>query len=219
MKAELPPDTKKHLDGIIEKLLAILQTARDNTSARSEYMDYDGSMGGQVLESNPPIEHSYKDLSEAYVKLFAQAKKDGVNLRHLETQFEREKAKDPWTHKTRWITKEEFKAFTQEIAPIVEEIRVQLRKIGGATAPDWYSASFDALPTKTRVLVLHGDRVKKPSEPTPELIQLAQRVSDVAASRGLVSNGGQWEVDAEADDAEGEIDSAVAVNSAWPAAS
>jgi hypothetical protein len=216
MKPEFPPDTKKQFDKIIEKLLAILQTAPEHTSARSEYMDYDGSMGGQVLESNPPIEHPYKELSELYVKMFAQAKKDGLNLRHIETQFERAKAKGPWTHKTRWITTEEFKAFGQEIAPIVEEIRVHLRKIGTATASDWYSASFDALPTKTRVLVLHGDRVKKASEPTPELVQLAKRVSDVAASRGLVSNGAQWEVDAEADDAEGEIDSSVAVIGAWP---
>jgi hypothetical protein len=216
MKTQLPPETKKQFDHIIEKLLAILEAAREHTSARSEFMDYDGSMGGQVLESSPSIEHPQHEITELYMKMFGQAKKEGLDLREIETEFERKKAGGPWAHKTRWITKEEFKAFTEKIAPIVEEIRVALRKVAAATAPDWYRASFNTSPTKTRVLVLHGDKVKKNSEPTPELMQLAKRIAEVAASQGLVSSSASFGVDDEMDDAEGDIDSAVGATRAWP---
>ena len=215
----LPPATQKQFDKVLQKLLQTLESAPNHTSARSEFMDYDGSVGGQVLEADPPIEHDYDALSSLYEKMFAQAKKDGLSLREIETLFERKKAGAQWSHKTRWITTDDFKAFTQEIAPIVEEIRKALRKIAAATASDWYSVSFDALPKKTRVLVLHGDRVKKLSEPTPELLALAKRVAQTATDKGLVSSGGSWSVEAETDDAEGEIDSSVAVISAWPEAS
>lgn len=68
------------------------------------------------LESETEIEHLYNDLSVLDAKLFEQAKKDGLNLRHIETQSSERKPRGPW--------------------------------------------SFDALPTKRRVFVLHGDRVK-----------------------------------------------------------
>src|ERR1041385_1263597 len=103
MSTQLPPDSQKRFDAILEKLFAVLKTAREHTSARSEFMDYDGSMGGQVLDTNPPIEHPQYEITNLYMEMFAQAKKEGLDLREVETQFERKKASGPWAGKTRFI--------------------------------------------------------------------------------------------------------------------
>lgn len=219
MTAQLPPATQKQFDKIIEKLVESLQAAPELTSARSEFMNNDGSMGGQVLDSNPRVAHPQHEITELYMKLFAQAKKDGLDLRRIETVFDRKKAGAPWAHKTRWITADEFKAFVADIAPIVEEIRVALRQHAAAAASDWYSISFDPGPATPRIIVMHGEKVRIVSEPTPALLALAGRVAKAATEKGLQFSGASWRVKDEMDDAEGEIDSSVVVIRAWPEAS
>jgi hypothetical protein len=216
MKAQLPPATQTKFDAVLAKLLECLRGAREQTSARSEFMNYGSSMGGQVLVSAPPIEHSYQDVSQLYQAMFAQAKEEGLDLREFQLEFEREKA-GSWGYKTRWITADEFKAFEKSATPLVEEIRVALRKTAAAAAADWYSVSYSVEATsKPKVIVLHGEKVRIVSEPTPELTQLAARVGQSAAAQGLAFTGASWRVKDEMDDAEGEIDSALRVIRAWP---
>ena len=214
MKNELPPDTAARLNAIVAKLLLVLETTREHTSARSEFMDYDGSMGGQVLMSTPRIEHNYIEFSDMYRAMFEQAKKEGLELREIETLFERKTPTDPWGHRSRWVEVGEFKAFTKKIAPMVEEIRVTLGKLGAETAPDWYRVSFDPGPQTPRTIVLHGAKVRVVSDPTPELIEHAGRVAQAARDEGLEFVGASWRVSNEDD----EIGSAVRVLRAWPAA-
>lgn len=219
MNAQLPPATQARFDEVLKKLLSLLGTAREHTSARSEFMNYDGSMGGQVLASTPPIEHPYKDLSALYVGLFEQAKQEKLLLRKIETLFERAHSGAPWTHRTRWIETGEFKAFVKKSEPISAEIGATLRKHGAATAPDWRSATFDFGPGTPRLLVLHGKKIRDVQEPTPELLQQAQRVVNAAREDGLELTGASWRVenDGEDDDAS-DVDAMVAVMPEWPLA-
>jgi hypothetical protein len=218
MKAELPPTTKAQLDEILRKVLGLLETARDHTSARSEFMNYDGSMGGQVLASSPPIVHPYKELSDLYVELFARAKQEKLLLRQIETLFERAGSSEPWTHRTRWLETGKFKAFRKKTEPISQEIGQTLRKLGPSTAADWRSATFDFGPEKTRTLVLHGKKVRAIQEPTPELMQQAQRVADAAREDGLELTGASWSVEADGEEDASDVDYAVGVMPAWPIA-
>jgi hypothetical protein len=216
MTDQLPPNAQAQLGPILEKVLGLLDSSREHTSARSEFMNYDGSMGGQVLECSPPIEHPYEELATLYNNLFEQAQKEGLELREIETLFERDTPKDVWSHRTRWLATAEFKAFTEKIQPVVAEIGVALRKIGPETAGDWYKVSFDPGPENARVLVLHGDRVRVVKQPTPELLQLVARISQAAQDDGLELTGANWSV--RGDDEDDEVDSAVGVKRAWPAA-
>jgi hypothetical protein len=177
-------------------------------------MDYDGAMGGQVLQSSPPIPHPAQDLTKLYMELIEAAKSEGLELREIETRFERKTPKGPWTHRTRFIRTGEYKAFTKKVAPLNEEIGALLRKVGSETASDWYKVSFNPGPENRRVLVLHGDRVRVVKEPTPELMQLAGRLAHAAESDGLGLVGASWSISAEdADD----VDATIRVNRAWPA--
>jgi hypothetical protein len=218
MKAELPPTTKAQLDEILRKVLGLLETARDHTSARSEFMNYDGSMGGQVLSSSPPIDHPYKELSDLYVALFERAKQDKLELREIETLFERTNASEPWTHRTRWLEAAKFKAFKKKTAPISQEIGETLRKLGASTAADWRSATFDFGPEKTRTLVLHGKKVRAAQEPTSELIQQAHRVAEDAREDGLELTGANWRVQADGEEDASDVEAALGVMPAWPSA-
>lgn len=53
MNAQLPPATQKQFENIVAKLIASPKGASEQTSARSEFMNFDGAMGGQVLTCNP----------------------------------------------------------------------------------------------------------------------------------------------------------------------
>jgi hypothetical protein len=216
MNNQLPPGAQTEFDKIVSKLIGILETAREHTSARSEFMDYDGSMGGQVLMSTPRIEHDSNELSTLYRGVFEQAKKEGVELREIETLFERRTQTVPWTHRTRWVEVGEFKAFTKKIAPLVDDIGASLRKLGAETAPDWYRVSFDPGPQTPGIIVLRGAKVRIVREPTPELMQHAARVIQVARDQGLEVIGASWRVSNE--DEDGDVRSAVRVLRAWPAA-
>lgn len=219
MTAQLPVSVQVQFDAVLKRLLGLLDGAREQTSARSVFMNYDGSMGGQVLTSSPPIEHPYKELSDLYVELFERAKQENLELREIETRFERAKASVPWTHRTRWLEVGKFKTFTTKTQPISQEIGQSLRRLGSATAPDWRSASFDFGSEKARTLVLHGQKVRAVQEPTPELMQQAQRVAEAAREEGLELTGASWRVRADDEDDASDVDATVAVMPAWPAAS
>ena len=215
MTNQLPPTVQAQLDKILSRLLDVLETAREHTSARSEFMDYNGSMGGQVLESNPQIEHNYTEFADLYRAMFEQATKEGIELREIETLFERTAHNDPWSHRTRWVEVSKFKAFSEKIAPLNADIGVTLRKLGSETAPDWYRVSFNAGPEKPRVIVLHGAKVRVVKAPTPELLGQAARVSQAAREDGLEVIGASWDVRNDDDD---DVDSAIGVLRAWPMA-
>jgi hypothetical protein len=213
MKHQLPPGAQDQLNRILEKLLGLLATAGEQTSARSEFMNYDGSMGGQVLETDPAIEHPYEEVSDLYVKMFERAKEERLELREIETLFERKTPAGPWTTRTRWLEVGEFKAFTKAIAPSVDALGATLRRLGAETASDWYKASFDPGPDNRRLLVLHGNRVRVVKEPTPELMEHASQISQAARAADLVVVGAGWSV---SNDEEDEVDSTVRVLHAWP---
>jgi hypothetical protein len=215
MTDQLPPRARAQFDKILQKLVGILDTSSDLTNARSEFMDYDGSVGGQVLESEPQIEHPDHEITKSYITFFKQAKKEGCELRVIETLFSRVKKGRPWTHKTRIVLVSEYKAFRKKITPVAEEIGAALRKLGAEVAPDWYVASFD--PAKGRYLVLHGDRVRVQKDPTPELLGLCARVNKAAQDDGLDVTGASWRVSTEED--EDDVDWIVAVMRPWPASS
>lgn len=215
MTNQLPPGTQAQLDKIVTKLLGVLETSREHTNARSEFMDYDGSMGGQVLESKPRIEHNYGEFSDLYRGMFEQATKEGLELREIETLFERATQTVPWSYRTRWVEVGEFKAFTKKVTPLVDDIGATLRKLGAETASDWYRVSFDPGPENPRVIVLHGAKVRVVSDPTAELMQHAARVAQAAHEDGLDVTGASWDV--RADDEE-EVGSAIGVLHPWPIA-
>jgi hypothetical protein len=219
MTEQLPSSSQTHLDTILSKISGLLKGSREHTSARSEFMEINGSVGGQVLSSNPAIEHPYKELSDLYMALFAQAKKDGVDLREIETVFERKTTKSAWTHRTRFITQQAFAAFEQKALPIGEQIGALLRQIGAETSPEWYRAVFDRVPEAPRTLVLHGDRVRVVKEPTPALLQHAAQLTELARGDGFDLKGGSWSVsrDEEEEEADGnlEVDGAVAIQRSW----
>ncbi len=210
----LPPGTQAQYDQILAKLLSILETASEHTKARSEFMNYDGSTGGQVLDSNPPIEHPYQELADAYLGILEQAKQEGLELREMETLFERASVDRPWTHRMRFLSVGEFEAFTEKVSPAAEEIGAILRKVGADTAPDWYNASFNPGPEEPRCIVLHGQRVRVVKEPTPELNEVAARVRQAASEEGLELIAADWEVSS---DDEEEVEWVVRVGRAWPA--
>jgi len=215
MTNQLPSAAQAQFDKILSRLLDALETAREHTRARSEFMDYNGSMGGQVLESHPQVEHNYTEFADLYRAMFEQATTEGIELREIETLFERTAHNDPWSHRTRWVEVSKFKAFKERIAPLNADIGVTLRKLGPETAPDWYRVSFDPGPEKPRIIVLHGSKVRVVKAPTPELLAQAARVSQAAREDGLEVIGASWGVRNDDDD---EVHSAVRVLRAWPMA-
>jgi hypothetical protein len=214
MTDKLHPDAQAQFDEILTKLLGLLKKASKHTNARSEFMNYDGSMGGQVLESDPPIDHPDVQISESYRAMFEQAKNGGLDLREIETLFERSSSKGPWTHRTRWITVAEWQNFKQKLAPIDQKIGLALRNIGAEIAADWYRVTFDKFPEKPRVITLHGNRVRVIKEPTSELLEQSALVTTLASTDQIEILGASWSITNEDDD----VSSAIRAMRAWPTA-
>ena len=208
---ELPQGAARQLDDIRAKLLECLAAgAPDHTEARSEFMRYGASEGGQVLCAEPGIAHPDHVITMMYSAMFDQAKQEGVKLREIATSFRRT-PNGPWAFESRWVTVPEFNAFTKSVKPIVEELRVLLRAVGSAQRADWAHVSFEMEQDKERVLVLSRDRDRAVLEPSAELRKLAARVQATAEARDLQFIGAGWSVKSHWDDAEGEIESSIHV--------
>lgn len=217
MKAELPPATQSKFDAVLAKLLESLRAAPEHLSARSEFVSAEGSMGGQVLSGQPPIEHPYPEIHALYVAMFAQAKEDGLELREVQVEFERKRPGGDWNYRSRLVTLAEFQAMEESAKPINEAVRLALRKIAASTAADWRSCVFDwNFNKRTQVLVLHGAKVRAITSPTPELAQLAGSIENTAQSQGLVMTGASWRVTSQMDDGEGEVEATLKVIRDWP---
>jgi hypothetical protein len=148
MTTELPKGAAKQLDDIRAKLLECLVAgAQDQTEARSEFMRYGISEGGQVLSAQTAINHPDYVITRMYSAMFDQAKQAGVELREIATSFRRTPG-GPWNFETRWITVDEFAAFTESVRPGVEELRILLRDVGSAQSTDWANVSLNMGPDK-----------------------------------------------------------------------
>jgi hypothetical protein len=209
---ELPNAAQTILAKILAKVVDCLAAApRKVTVARSEYMDYDGSKGGQVLDTSPAVDHPYAEFAKLYEACFKKAKAGGVPLREIQTELR--KGSKGWQHETRWLAVSEYRAFARAAAPLVEELRVALRANAERSAKDWYRASFSSGDENeaARFLVLHGDEGRIELKPPAELASIARRISAVAKSQGLSFTGGKWAVESEMDDVADEIDAAMGV--------
>jgi hypothetical protein len=210
---ELPKAAQAILTKILARVVDCLATAPPKvTVARSGYMDYDGAMGGQVLDTDPPVDHPYAELAKLYDSCFKKAKVGGVPLREI--QAELRKGSKGWQHQsTRWLSVSEYKAFVKAAAPLIEELRVALRVNAERLAKDWYTVSFSSGDANkaARLLVLHGDEKRIERKPPAELATIARRIGAVAESQGLSFTGGEWDVESEMDDAADEIESAMGV--------
>lgn len=210
MNAKLPTKAQTQLDAINARLLeCILAGAQAQTTVRSNFMNRGGSVGGQLLESSPTIAHPYNDLHNLYLKMFETAKSDGVELREIETRFRRT-GSSAWSFESRWVTVPEFDAFVAAIAPLIEEIRVELRRLAASVSPEWSYISFHTKPEESdRIMVMLPERNRKDVELTEALAEAVHRVASAAQGMGRVFTGASWTVEAEMDDAPGEIDSAI----------
>lgn len=207
MTTELPDGARKRLEQIRAKLLECLALgAQQQLEARSEFMRYGISEGGLVLDAEPEIPHPDHVITSMYSAMFDQAKQEGVELREIATSFRRSPG-GAWKFETRWITVDEFAAFTESVRPIVEELRVRLRDIGSARYLDWALVSFDV----ERVLVMSRDKDRTVLEPSPELRELVAQIEASAQTRGLQFTGAEWTVESDMDDQEGEIESSIGV--------
>ncbi len=216
MTRVLPPKAKAQFDQILSKLLACLAEAKEQTVASSQFMDIDGSVGGQVLASAPPIAHPYQDIHKMYLAMFQQAKEEGLELREVNSQFKRQ-PDGQWTSTTNWVTRDEHASFVKAAAPVVEELRQSLRKTAAAAAQDWASISLTIELSKPgRVVVLHGKKQRIVAEPGPDLLDLVRKVEAAAAGQGLSFTGATWRVKDQMEDEEGEIDSAMGVIATTP---
>jgi hypothetical protein len=207
MATELPAGAQKQLDDIQARLLECLVAgAQDHTDAHSEFMRYGISEGGEVLSAQPAIEHPDHVITRMYSAMFDRAKQEGVALREIATNFRRTPGA-PWTFETRWITVDEFARFTESVRPIVEELRVALRRVGRAERQDWDVVSFNL----ERVLVMNRDRERTLLEPSVELRNFVARVEAVAQTQGLEYLGAAWRVESHMADVESGIDSSIHV--------
>jgi hypothetical protein len=209
---ELPKAAQAILAKTLAKVVDCLAAAAPKvTVAGSGYMDYDGAMGGQVLDSSPAVEHPYAELAKLYEACFKKAKTGGLPLREIQTQLR--KGSKGWQHQTRWLGVSEYKAFAKGAAPLVEELRVALRANAERLAKDWYRVSFLSGDENkaARLLVLHGDEGRIERKPPAELSTIARRIGAVAESQGLSFTGGEWDVESEMDDAADGIESAMGV--------
>jgi len=207
MNTELPEGAAKQLDEIRAKLLeSLVAGAQDQIEASSEFMRYGVSEGGQVLQAKPAIEHPDHLITKMYSTMFDRAKQEGVELREMATSFRRIPG-GPWTFETRWITVDQYAAFTELVRPIVEEMRITLRKMGRAERSDWTKASFNV----ARVIVLAQDRARITLEPSAELLNLVARIETTAQAQGLLFTGAAWRVARNMEDVEGAIESTIGV--------
>lgn len=207
MTTELPEGAQKQLDNIRAQLLECLVAgAQGQTEARSEFMRYGVSEGGLVLEAEPAIAHPDHAITKMYSTMFDQARHEGVELREIVTSFRRTLG-GPWKFESRWITVDEYAAFTSSVSAIVEELRVALRSLGSAERPDWAKVSFDL----ERVLVTSRDQTRITLDPSVELSKLVSRIEAAAQSQGLQFTGATWRVEKRMKDAEGEIESSIGV--------
>lgn len=211
MITELPEYARKQLDEIRAQLLECLAIgAQEHTEARSEFMRYGTSEGGQVLLAKPAIEHPDHAITKRYSMMFDQAKYAGVELREIATSFRRTLG-GPWKFETRWITVGEFATFTKAVRPIVEEIRVALRILGSAQRPDWADVSYGVEAKGQRVLVMCRDGTRIVLEPSAELQKFAGRIEGAAHAQGLQFVGAGWAVERRMEDKEGGIESSIRV--------
>ena len=202
---ELPDSAKEHIDAIRSKLLECLKSgAAEQLIARSHYMKYGESEGGPLLDATPSIEHPYQQLLGMYQRLHAAAKHDGVDLRDVVTHFKRVKGGE-WTCETRCVSVKEYEKFVESVQPIVEEVRVQLRSL--VPGEPWLFISFNG----KRVMFRLEDGSRHMLEPTEGLLALMGQFEEAAQEKGLQFTGGSWRINGDMEDAEGEIDSTVAV--------
>ena len=207
MTTELPEAAAKQLGDIRAKLLECLVAGvQDQTEARSEFKRYGVSEGGVVLHVQPAIQHPDFVIDRMYSSMFDQAKQEGVELRDIATSFRRTPG-GAWRFETRWVTVDEYSAFTESVRPIVEEIRIALRDVGSALGADWYMVSFNV----RRIVVLSQDRARTSLEPSGELQKFVARIEAKAQRQGLEFTGAEWTVTSNMDDAEGEIESSIGV--------
>jgi hypothetical protein len=212
MKRQFPEVAKAHLDQIVERILRLLAAGpHELATARSEFMDFDGAIGGQVLESNPEVDYSYNELADLYGEMFEKAASKDVPLRQVEIKF----TKDPsrkWRSAAQWITVAEYTKFREAIFDVVEELRRALRAFAADVTTAWTEVSFDALLERpASVIVFFGEEGRTDVLPTRQLLDLVARISAIAVEQGLLFTGAQWDVTSDADDAPGEIESAIGV--------
>lgn len=212
MKRQFPEVAKPRLDQIVGRIQTLLAAGPPElVSARSEFMDFDGATGGQVLESKPEVDYSYNELADLYGEMFEKAASEDVPLRQVEVEF----IKDPsrkWRSAAQWITVAEYGKFKESIVDIVEELRRALRAFAASVTSAWTEVSFDALLERpASVAVFFGEEGRTDAPPPRQLLDLVARISAVAVEQGLVFTGAQWDVRSDMDDAPGEIESAIGV--------
>jgi hypothetical protein len=209
MATKLPQGAQAEFDKIIKKLLKCLEMgARKQLEARSEFVDYDGEQGGPMLEADPEIKHPYNELNAMYVKLFAKAKAQGLELREIVTTFKRRAGKE-WTYDTRLVTAATYDDFVESVEAIVDDIRVALRRLADKAAKDWEEAELSGTterPWELRIVRDDDDLIK---EPPKELVNLVKKVEAKAKDSDLRFEGATWIVQRDMDDDEGEIESSI----------
>ncbi len=211
MSKQLPERARLSLDAIHRKLMACIRShATTQNSARSHFMKYGDAIGGPMLESEPNIEHPYHELLEMYEAMFASAEEDGMELREVETRFERNGWSE-WTHETRWVTVREYADLEKAAEPVVERIRRQLRQIATDTAAEWESISFETKQGVPFQVIVRSERGKDELPPAAPLVSCVAEISAAARDLGLAFADGSWDVDSDMEDEEGEIDSTIAV--------